>query len=145
MRVACRFLHVTAWHVRSKPARALRPALLIKGNRVAPASVQRATCHPQHSVEPGARAMPPLTGWVSAARRERPGSALMNAPAGRSLSLCESTHSCQGSGLAASLAPRTWHERAFEYPDRASSSQGCLMSLRLVRSSWAGARFAPQL
>ncbi len=31
----------------------------------------------------------------------------------------------QGSGRAASLAPRSWHERAFEYPDWASSSQGC--------------------
>jgi hypothetical protein len=47
---------------------------------------------------------------MSASRRERPGPALMSAPAGRSLSLCESTHSCQGSGLAASLAPRSWHE-----------------------------------
>jgi hypothetical protein len=37
----------------------------------------------------------------------------------------------QGSGLAASLAPRPWHEPTFQHPDRASSSQGCLMSLRL--------------
>src|SRR6266566_1844027 len=49
----------------------------------------------------------------------------------RSLSLCESTLLCQGSGLAASLAPHPWHEQAFQLPDRASSSQGCLMSLRL--------------
>jgi len=63
----------------------------------------------------------------------------MSAPAGRSLSLCESIHPCQGSGLAASLVPRSWHERAFQHPDRAFSSQGCLMSLRLASvSTWNG-------
>jgi hypothetical protein len=50
----------------------------------------------------------------------------------------------QGSGRAASLAPRSWHERAFEYPDWASSSQGCLMSLRLSRSSRVDVHLAPQ-
>ena len=35
----------------------------------------------------------------------------------------ESTLLCQGSGLAASLAPRPWHEQAFQLPNRASSSQ----------------------
>jgi hypothetical protein len=54
---------------------------------------------------------------ASAARRERPGPALMSAPAALS--------------RAASLAPCSWHEPAFLHPDRASSSQGCLMSLRL--------------
>jgi hypothetical protein len=34
----------------------------------------------------------------------------MSAPAGRSLSLCESTHPYQGSILSASLAPCAWHE-----------------------------------
>src|SRR6266566_1278688 len=52
----------------------------------------------------------------------------------RSLSLCESTLLCQGSGLAASLTPRSWHEQAFQHPDRASSSQGCLMSLSALHS-----------
>jgi len=33
----------------------------------------------------------------------------MTFSAARSLSLCESTHPCQGSGLAASLTPRSWH------------------------------------
>ena len=56
---------------------------------------------------------------------ERPGPALMSATTARSLSLCASTHPCQGSGLAASLAPRPWHEPTFQHPDRASSSQGC--------------------
>ncbi len=37
----------------------------------------------------------------------------MSARASRSLSLCESTHPWQGSGLAASLAPRPWHEQRF--------------------------------
>ena len=81
---------------------------------------------------------------MSASRRERPGSALMNAPAGRSLSLCESIHSCQGSILSASLAPRSWHERAFQHPDRASSSQGCLMSLSaLFPSAWRDCVLSP--
>jgi len=82
--------------------------------------------------------------WVSASRRERPGSALMHAPAGRSLSLYESTHSCQGSILSASLAPRSWYEQAFQHPDRASSSQGCLMSLSaLFPSTWRSRFLSP--
>ncbi len=54
--------------------------------------------------------------WVSASHRERPGSALMSAPYGRSLSLFESTHTRQGSSLAASLAPRWCHEHTGEAP-----------------------------
>ncbi|HKF36516.1 MAG TPA: hypothetical protein VKB35_06400 [Ktedonobacteraceae bacterium] len=34
----------------------------------------------------------------------------MSAPAGRSLSLYESSRPAQGSGRAASLAPPAWHE-----------------------------------
>jgi hypothetical protein len=53
------------------------------------------------------------------------GSALMSVTvAGRSRSQ-ESTHPGQGSGLAASLAPRFWHEQTFQQADHASSSQGC--------------------
>ncbi len=67
--------------------------------------------HPQRSVEPGARAMPPLTGvgercapratWFCIDERTRRQVALARA---------ESTHPCQGSGLAASLAPCACHE-----------------------------------
>jgi hypothetical protein len=42
------------------------------------------------------------------------GSALMSTIVLRSLSLFESTHPCQGSGLAASLAPRSRHEQPFQ-------------------------------
>ena len=70
--------------------------------------------------------MPPLTGvgerfapratWFCIDERTRRQVALARA---------SSTHPCQGSILSASLAPRSWHERAGEHPDRASSSQGC--------------------
>jgi len=75
--------------------------------------------------------MPPLTGMGERCAPRATWFCIDDAPVGRSLSLCESTHACQGSGLAASLAPRSWHEPAVQHPDRASSSQGCLMSLRL--------------
>jgi hypothetical protein len=71
---------------------------------------------PQHPLlgvsKPAARAMPPLTGVTERYRAESDrGSALMSATASRSLSLFESSHPGQGSGLAASLAPRSWHEQ----------------------------------
>ena len=68
-------------------------------------------------------------------RRERPGFCIDERHRPRSLSLFESSPSCQGSGLAASLAPRSWLEQALQHPDRASSSQGCLMSLSALLSS----------
>jgi len=78
--------------------------------------------------------MPPLDlGENSCAESER-SSALMNVTRSRSLSLFESAHPGQGSLLSVSLAPRSWHAQAFQPLNQASSSQGCLMSLRLFSS-----------
>ena len=71
--------------------------------------------------------MPPLPGMGRALRAESDlGPALMSVTVPRSLSLCESSPCCQGSGLAASLAPRSWHVQAFEHPDRADTAPGML-------------------
>ena len=53
----------------------------------------------------------------------------MSVTAARSLSLYESTYPCQGSGLAASLAPRSWHEQRFGTSTEPQAQEGCLMSL----------------
>jgi len=50
----------------------------------------------------------------------------MSVTAARSLSLYESTYPCQGSGLAASLAPRSWHEQRFGTSTEPQAQEGCL-------------------
>src|SRR5258708_25075810 len=65
---------------------------------------------------------------------DRPLLYLRSVTISQSLSLCESSHPSQGLMLSVSLAPRSWREPAFQHIDRASSSQGCLMSLRLPSS-----------
>ena len=63
---------------------------------------------------------------MSAARRERPGFCIDEHNRPRSLSLCESSPSCQGSGLAASLAPRSWLEPRGSTPTEPTPLPGML-------------------
>ncbi|WP_211221374.1 hypothetical protein [Ktedonobacter racemifer] len=72
-------------------------------------------------------------GRALCAESER-GPALKSVTISRSLSLCKSFHPSQGSMLSGSLAPRSWLKQAFQRIHQASSSQGCLMSLRLASS-----------
>ena len=69
-------------------------------------------------------------GWKLRAESER-GYALKSVPVSRSLSRCQFSHPSQGSLLSGSLVPRSWLERVFQHLTKASSSRGCLMSLRL--------------
>src|SRR6185312_6868823 len=70
-------------------------------------------------------------GWALGAESER-GPALKSVTLSRSLSLCQFSHPSQGSLLSESLVPRSRLEWAFQQLlTKASSSQGCLMSLRL--------------
>ena len=81
--------------------------------------------------------MPPLTGRGERFAPRATWSCIDEHTRRQSLSLCEFTPPGQGSILSASLAPRSWLEQAFRHPDHASSSQGCLMSLRLSSSSFS--------
>ncbi|MBO0790526.1 MAG: hypothetical protein J2P36_06200 [Ktedonobacteraceae bacterium] len=68
--------------------------------------------------------MPPLHGVGKLSAPRATGSALMSISVPRSLSGFESTNPMQGSGLAASLAPRSsLHERKGRTVTLASSSQ----------------------
>src|SRR6266700_4487851 len=93
------------------------------------------TLLPQRYREPGARAMPPLT-WVG--ERFAPRATwsciddLYRSPVALALRVYPPS---QGSGLAASLAPRPWHGQRFSTSTEPQAQEGCLMSLSALLST----------
>jgi hypothetical protein len=80
----------------------------------------------------------PCMGLVRSSRRKHRGSALTSVPLSPVLSRFESTNPIQGSGLAASLAPHSWHEHAGRTARKPQAPRRCLMSLRLVALLFPG-------